>query len=64
MGFKRFPEFGKELKRRFPVHENCYDGEDFHNGGESWPASKPFACPFNSGGKVCYAQKAITSQDS
>jgi len=26
------PEFGKELKRGFEVHENCYDCADFYDG--------------------------------
>jgi len=44
------PEFGKELRRPFPVHENCYDCAEFYGPGHgvpgcnAWPASKDFAC--------------------
>jgi hypothetical protein len=44
MQFKRFPEFGKELRRPFQVHENCFDCTEFHDGCNAWPESKPFDC--------------------
>ena len=44
MPFKRFPEFGKELKRPFEVHENCYDCADFYGDCKGWRASRAFAC--------------------
>jgi len=44
MPFNTFPELGKELKRLFDVHENCYDCAGFYDGCRAWPASKDFAC--------------------
>ena len=44
MQFKAFPEFGKELKRPFEVHENCYDCADFYDDCKGWRASRGFAC--------------------
>ena len=44
MPFKTFPEFGKELRRAFEVHENCYDCTEFYYGCEGWRASRVFAC--------------------
>jgi hypothetical protein len=44
------PEFGKELRRAFEVHENCYDCAEFYGPGRgvvvcnAWPASKAFNC--------------------
>jgi len=38
------PEFGKELKRPFEVHENCYDCGEFYDACEGWRASKDFTC--------------------
>lgn len=43
-GFQRFPDFGKELKRPFPVHESCYDCAEFYDGCNAWPESKAFTC--------------------
>ena len=40
-GLKRFPGFGRELKREYPVHEVCYDCAEFYDGCNAWPASKP-----------------------
>jgi len=42
--FKTFPEFGKELRRPFEVHENCYDCARFYDGCEGWRASRDFEC--------------------
>lgn len=44
MPFKTFPEFGKELRRPFEVHENCYDCAEFYEGCKGWRASRDFAC--------------------
>ena len=38
------PNFGKELRRDFEVHENCYDCADFYDGCPAWRASRDFAC--------------------
>ena len=43
-GFQRFPDFGKEVKRPFPVHENCYDCAEFYDGCNAWPVRKEFRC--------------------
>jgi hypothetical protein len=43
-GFERFPDFSKELKRSFPIHENCYDCAEFYDGCNAWPESKVFRC--------------------
>ena len=43
-GFQRFPDFGKELRRPFAVHELCYDCAAFYDACPSWPAAKKFAC--------------------
>jgi hypothetical protein len=40
----RFPDFGKELRRPFAVHENCYDCADFYDGCTGWRASREFDC--------------------
>ena len=46
----RFPDFGKELRRPFEVHENCYDCAEFYGPGhgamgcQGWRASRGFAC--------------------
>jgi len=39
-----FSEFGREVKRPFEVHENCYDCTEFHGGCMGWRASRDFAC--------------------
>ncbi len=44
MIFRRFPDFGKELRRPFEVHASCYDCAEFYDGCEAWPANKRFAC--------------------
>jgi len=44
MNFRRFPDFGKELRRPFEVHASCYNCAEFYDGCEAWPASKSFAC--------------------
>ncbi len=44
MQFKRFLEFGKELTRRFLVHEDCYDCAEFYHGCTGWRASRERAC--------------------
>ncbi len=50
MNFKRFPEFGKELRRPFEVCSRCYDCVEFYGEGHgstgcnAWPAGKPFRC--------------------
>ena len=51
---QRFPDFGKELRRPFEVHELCYDCAEFYGAGhgergcDGWPAQKPM---FTSGKK-------------
>ena len=40
----RFPYFGKELRRPFEVHENCYDCASFYDGCKGWRASRDFEC--------------------
>lgn len=44
MVFRRFPDFGRELRRPFEVHATCFDCAEFYDGCHAWPASKPFAC--------------------
>jgi hypothetical protein len=44
MRFNRFPSFGRELRRPFEVHENCYDCVEFYDGCRAWRASREFAC--------------------
>jgi len=44
MKYKRFPGFGAELERGFPVHENCYDCVEFYNGCDAWPENRAFQC--------------------
>ena len=44
MIFRRFPDFGKDLMRPFPVHENCHDCAEFYDGCKAWPESKTFRC--------------------
>ena len=44
MLFGRIPELGKELKRPFQVHENCYDCVEFYDGCMGWRASREFTC--------------------
>ncbi len=41
---RHFPEFGKEVKRDFQVHANCYDCKRFINGCKGWAATKKFQC--------------------
>jgi len=45
MDRKTFPDFGKELRRPFEIHEFCYDCAGFYDGCPAWPARKRFACP-------------------
>jgi hypothetical protein len=40
----RFPDFGKELKRPFAVHENCCDCAAFFDGCEGSRASRGGTC--------------------
>ena len=42
--FKTFPEFGKELRRGFEVHEKCYDCAEFFHGCNGWPVGKSGRC--------------------
>jgi hypothetical protein len=48
---QRFPDFGKELRRPFEVHEVCYDCAEFYGPGhgergcDAWPANKPMKTP-------------------
>lgn len=48
---QRFPDFGKELRRPFEVHEICYDCAEFYGPGhgergcDAWPANKPMFTP-------------------
>jgi len=44
MIFRRYPDFGKELRRPFEVHAACYDCAEFYDGCDAWPAGKSFAC--------------------
>jgi hypothetical protein len=44
MPFNTFPEFGKQLRRSFELHENCLDCADFYDGCGGWRASRGFAC--------------------
>ena len=44
MRLARFPDFGRELRRPFAVHENCYDCAGFYDGCTAWPAARDFAC--------------------
>jgi len=44
MQSRRFPKFGHELERGFPVHETCYDCVEFYNGCNAWPENKAFQC--------------------
>ena len=41
---RRFPDFGKELRRPFEVHGACYDCCRLYDGCEAWPASRSFTC--------------------
>jgi len=47
---QRFPDFGKELRRPFEVHELCYDCVEFYGPGHGehgcggWPASQELRC--------------------
>lgn len=43
-GVKRFPDFGKELRRPFAVHANCYDCAAFYEGCQGWRAAREFGC--------------------
>lgn len=38
------PDFGREVRRPFEVHENCYDCVEFYDGCNAWLASKEFHC--------------------
>lgn len=40
----RFPDFGKEVRRSFEVHANCYDCKKFAKGCKGWEAKKKFEC--------------------
>ncbi len=48
---QRFPDFGKELRRPFEVHEICYDCAEFYGPGhgergcDAWPANRPIKTP-------------------
>lgn len=48
---QRFPDFGKELRRPFEVHEVCYDCAEFYGPGhgkrgcDAWPANRPIKTP-------------------
>ncbi len=44
MKLNRFPDFGKEVRRPFEVHENCSDCAGFYDGCQGWPDSRPFDC--------------------
>lgn len=41
---KRFPDFGRELRRSYAVHANCYDCAAFYEGCDGWQAAKEFNC--------------------
>ena len=41
---RSFPDFGKELKRPFEVHEHCYDCAELYHGCNAWPTARQFAC--------------------
>jgi len=55
---QRFPDFGKELRRPFEVHELCYDCAEFYGPGhgergcDGWPADKPVK-PKDGGHLLC-----------
>ena len=40
MIFRRFPNFGKELRRPFEVHAICYDCADFYDDCRGYPADR------------------------
>jgi len=46
MQVKTFPNFGRELKKAFPVHENCYNCAGFYEGCEGWRAASEFGCSY------------------
>ena len=46
MNWRRFPDFGEEVKRPFAVAEPCYDCAVFYAGCQGWHASKEFACAY------------------
>lgn len=41
---KRFPDFGKDVKRPFAVATQCYDCATFYDGCKGWRASRVDAC--------------------
>ena len=43
-GLTRFPDFGKELRRPFAVHDRCCDCAEFYGGCNAWPESTAFCC--------------------
>lgn len=42
--FKRFPDFGKEVKRAYEIHENCYDCRRLVKGCKGWKVTRKFMC--------------------
>ena len=40
----KFPDFDKDIRRPFAVHEYCYDCAEFYHGCNAWPGSKSFDC--------------------
>jgi len=43
-GTPTFPDFGKEVRRWYPVHEYCYDCKKFVEGCNGWNPRKKFEC--------------------
>jgi hypothetical protein len=41
----KFPDFGKEVRRSFAVHEFCFDCVRFVRGCKGWRAKRKFECP-------------------
>jgi hypothetical protein len=41
---RTFSDFGSELRRPFPVAEECYDCATFYGQCRAWPETRPFAC--------------------
>jgi len=40
----RFPNFGREVRRSFAVHEDCYDCAEFYQGCKGRPSSQAGRC--------------------
>jgi hypothetical protein len=40
----RFPDFGKEVKRSYPIHEYCYDCRRLVKGCKGWKVTRKFNC--------------------